>query len=73
MTPFSQEITEAPRLKRVKMSSIELFDGTTDPDDHLDVYKVQMCVQDVDDAICCQYFSATLREIAQVWFNCLPS
>jgi len=38
-TPFSQEILEAPRLNKVKMPSIELFDGTTDPDDHLDVSK----------------------------------
>jgi len=62
---FSREIFEAPRLRKVKMPSVDLFDGTTDPDDHIDVYKAQMYVQDVDDATCCRYFPATLKGIAQ--------
>ena len=53
VTPFSREIMEALCPKKVKMPSVEPFDGTTDPDDHLDVYKAQMYIQDVDDAICC--------------------
>ena len=64
-TPFSREILEAPCLNKVKMPSIELFDGTTDPDDHLDVYKEQMYVQDVDNVTCCRYFLATLKGTAQ--------
>jgi len=40
-----------------------------DLDDHLDVYKGQMYVQDVDDATCCRYFLATLKGIAQKWLN----
>ena len=32
-----------------------------------------MYVQDVNDAMCCQYFPATLRGIAQKWFNSLLS
>jgi len=64
---------EAPRLKKVKMSSVEPFDGTTDHHDHLDVYKVQMYVQDVCDAMCCRYFPAILRWIAQKWFSDLSS
>jgi len=72
VTPFSREILEAPQLSKVKVSSVDLFDGTTDPDDHLAVYKAQMYVQDVDDATCCRYFPATLKGIAQKWFNGLP-
>jgi len=52
-TPFNREILETPCLSKVKMPSIELFNGTADLDDHLDVYKAQMYVQDVDDATCC--------------------
>jgi len=55
------------------MSSIEQLYGTTDPDAHLDVYKAQMYVQDVVDAMYCRYFLATLRGIAQKWSNGLPS
>jgi len=28
---------EAPRPNKVKIPSVKPFDGTTDPDDHLDV------------------------------------
>jgi len=55
------------------MPYVEPFDDTTDPDDHLDVYKAQMYAQEVDDAICCRYFLVTLRGMAQKWFNGLPS
>ena len=69
VTPFSREILEAPCLSKVKMPSVDLFDETTDPDDHVDVYKAQMYVQDVDDATCCRYVPATLKGIAQKWFT----
>jgi len=68
-TPFSQEIMDVPRPKKVKMPSVEPFDGTTDFYDHLDVYKAQMYIQDVEDAIFCPYFPTTLRGIVQKWFN----
>jgi len=38
-SPFSREIMEAPHPKKVNISFVEPFDGTTNPDDHLDVYK----------------------------------
>ena len=46
------------------MPSVEAFDGTTDLDDHLDVYKAQMYVHNVDNATCYRYFPATLKGIA---------
>jgi len=55
------------------MPSIELFDGNTDSDDPLDVYKAQIYVQDVDDATCCRYFPSTLKRITKKWFNGLPN
>jgi len=72
-TPFSQEIIEAPHPKKFKMLSVEPFDGATDPDNHLDVYKSQMYVQGMDDAMCCRYFPTTVRGMAQKWFSGLPS
>jgi len=50
-TAISHKFTEDPRLKKVKMPSVESLDGTTDSDDHLDVYKTHMYVQDFDDAM----------------------
>ena len=64
---------EAHCPKKVKISSIKAFDGTTDPDQRLDVYKVQMYVQDMNDATCCRCFPITSKGIAQKWFNGLPN
>ncbi|XP_048494601.1 uncharacterized protein LOC125494816 [Beta vulgaris subsp. vulgaris] len=49
-TPFSVRIMESPPFPKVKLPTIEPFDGTTDPDDHLSAYKHQMYVQSVDNA-----------------------
>jgi len=54
------------------MPILDLYDGTTDPEEHLGVYKAQMYVQDVDDSAYCRYFPATLKGVAQSWFNGLP-
>ena len=71
-TPFCPEIVNAPRCGKVKMSMVDLYDGTGDPEEHLGVYKAQMYVQDVDDASYCRYFPPTLKGVAQSWFNGLP-
>jgi len=68
-TPFSAEVINAPRYGKIKMPTMDLYDGTTDPEEHLGVYKAQMYVQDVDDASYCRYFPATLKGVAQSWFN----
>ena len=43
------------------MLTINPFDGTIDSDDHLNIYKEQMYVEDVDDVTCCCYFPAMLK------------
>jgi len=63
---------EASRPKKVRMPTIDPFDGTTNLDDHLDVYNTHMYVQDVNDATCCCYFPATLKGITHKWLNGPP-
>jgi len=63
--PFGRVIMEVLHPpKKVRMPTIDPFYGTTNPKDHLDVYKAQMYVHDVDDATCYHYFPATLKRIA---------
>ena len=54
------------------MPKLDPYDGRTDPEEHLRVYKAQMYVQDVDDASYCRYFPITLKGVTQSWFNGLP-
>ena len=51
------------------MPTVDLYNGTTDPKEHLGVYKAQMYVQDIDEASYCRYFPATLKGVAQSWLN----
>ena len=62
-TPFSAEIINALRCDKVKMPTMDLYDGATKLEEHLGVYMAQMYVQDVDDAAYCQYFPATLKRV----------
>ncbi|XP_010687132.1 uncharacterized protein LOC104901278 [Beta vulgaris subsp. vulgaris] len=73
--PPRPELSRPPskgKQPAVKLPTIEPFDGTIDPDDHLSAYKHQMYVQGVDDATWCKNFPATLKGVAQKWFNNSP-
>ena len=48
---------------------MELYDGTTDPLDHLEVYRSRMRIQGATDALLCIAFSATLKATAQTWYT----
>jgi len=58
------EIINAPRYGKIKMPTVDLYDGTTDLEEHLAVYKAQMHVQDIDDTAYCRYFPTTLKGVA---------
>jgi len=60
---------QAPRLRKVKMPNMELYNGTTNPKEHLGAYKAQMYVQNIDGAGYCLYFLATLKRVAQKWLK----
>jgi len=38
-TPFSIEIINGPRYGKVKMPTLDLYDGMVDPEEHMGVYK----------------------------------
>jgi len=58
--PFNAEVINA-KLGEVNMPTLELYDGTTDLGEHLQGYKAQMYVQDVDDTPHCSNFPATVK------------
>jgi len=46
-----------------------MYDRTKDQEERLGVRRAQMQVQDIDDKVYCCYFTTTLKEVAQSWFN----
>uniref|UniRef100_A0A2N9HJY0 RNA-directed DNA polymerase n=1 Tax=Fagus sylvatica TaxID=28930 RepID=A0A2N9HJY0_FAGSY len=51
------------------MPSLETFDGSKDPLDHLESFKTVMCLQGVPDEIMCRAFPTTFKAPARVWFK----
>ncbi|XP_059629794.1 uncharacterized protein LOC132272717 [Cornus florida] len=51
------------------MPTLESFDGTRDPLDHLETYKAFIYLQAVPDKIMCRAFPTTLKGWAHLWFN----
>lgn len=55
-----------------KSLSLEWYDGTTDPNDHLDAFLTQINLYAIDDAVLCSVFPTTLKGAALSWFFGLP-
>ncbi|KAG8362799.1 hypothetical protein BUALT_BualtUnG0036300 [Buddleja alternifolia] len=49
----------------------EIYDGTSDPCDHLEHFQALIVFQGVTDTIKCRGFSPTLRKSTRVWFSSL--
>ena len=71
-SPFTAEVLHFPLLTKFKMLSIEAFDGTKDPVDHLNTYKTQMELHEYQDPMRCGAFAITLKGSALAWFNRFP-
>ncbi|XP_052181856.1 uncharacterized protein LOC127794645 [Diospyros lotus] len=55
--------------ERFRIPSIKLYDRSTDPYDHVELFSSHMLVQSGSDAMWCRAFSATLGGHARTWFN----
>ena len=73
-TPFVADVVNYPLPSKFKMPTVEIFDGTKDPLDHLDTYKSLMQLHNVFDEIMCRAFFTTLKGSARQWFaKVMPS
>ena len=71
--PFSNYIMNVPLPQGFKHpTDMEPYDGTIDPQDHLDSFKSRMCLDEVSDPVKFQAFPTTLKKVALKWFNSLP-
>jgi len=56
-----------------KNPSLELYNGSIDPDEHLDMYVTQVGLYNSNDAIFCWVFPTSLKDVALSWFTRLLS
>ncbi|XP_020222074.1 uncharacterized protein LOC109804651 [Cajanus cajan] len=64
---------EATLLDQWKSLPIEKYDGSTDPDEHLNVFLTQATLSTQDDSTLCRIFPTSLKGRALSWFTRLPS
>ncbi|GMH25256.1 hypothetical protein Nepgr_027099 [Nepenthes gracilis] len=55
------------------MPSLDLYDGGSDPVDHLDHFRTHLSLQGLEDSAMCRCFPLTLKGDARIWFHHLPS
>ena len=68
-SPFTALINGHPLPPKFKMPSLDSYDGTHDPFDHIATFKITMHLQGVLDEIMCRAFPTTLKGPARVWFS----
>ena len=65
-SPFTASINGHPLPSKFKMPSLDSYDGTRDPFDHIATFKTTMHLQGVPDEIMCKAFPTTLKGPARV-------
>ena len=51
------------------LSQLRIYEGKTDPMDHLDSYRDLMTLQGYSDEVMCTTFSTTLKSSTRTWFR----
>ncbi|XP_059670852.1 uncharacterized protein LOC132316387 [Cornus florida] len=68
-SPFTDEILNAPNPKKFSMPIFILFDGTTDPIDHIYHIQLKMALNTNNDSLMCKCFPTSLAGPALNWFK----
>ena len=71
-SPFVPSVNSHPLPSKFKMPSLDSYDGTCDPCDHIATFKTMMHLQEVPDKIMCRAFPTTLKGPVRVWFSKIP-
>ncbi|XP_020238619.1 uncharacterized protein LOC109817702 [Cajanus cajan] len=71
--PFTPNIMQSALLDHWKSLPLDKYDGTTNPDEHVDVFLTQVTLSITDDAALCRIFPTSLKGRALSWFTRLPA
>ena len=63
-SPFTALINDHPLPQKFKMPSLDSYDGTRDPFDHIATFKTTIHLQGIPNEIMCRTFPITLKGLA---------
>ncbi|KAL0446565.1 UNVERIFIED_CONTAM: hypothetical protein Slati_1784400 [Sesamum latifolium] len=72
-SPFSMQILAEALPQGIRIPGLTDYDGTGDPEDHLDKFLAKADLLDMSDAGYCKIFRTTLSGRAMAWFNQLAA
>jgi len=70
--PFMDGIINIELPAKWRGLTIDRYDGSTDPDEHIDVYTTDIGLFTTSEAIMCRVFSNSLKGMTLSWFTKLP-
>jgi len=70
--PFTDDIIAMPLPDKWRGLIMNLYDGSTDPDEHLNIFRTQMTLYTMDQTVWCKVVPTSLREGPLGWFTELP-
>lgn len=65
--PFSQRFKQVVPPRDFKYNPTTCYDGSTDPQEHLDTFRAAMLMLNVEDLIRCKVFLVSLTGVARTW------
>ncbi|XP_052626823.1 uncharacterized protein LOC128133427 [Lactuca sativa] len=70
-SPFVKELLDYEIPNTAKLPTLKTYNGTTDPDSHIDTYEWTMTSLKLNEKFWCTYFPTTLDGNADTWFKTL--
>ena len=68
-SPFTRRIEGASLPRRFNQPTFSLYNGQTDPVEHVSHFNQKMAVHSKDEALMCKIFLSSLGPMAMRWFN----